>query len=86
MLPGKSLTIVLTLDTLGEIPEHHQDGSRERALTSTYFENGMSEQPLQAQIAHFGEVRALEMVASELRSWLEDLGTRPYIQSIAVSG
>lgn len=86
MSTAQSLTIVLTIDSLGEIPEHQQHGERENALTSTYFTDGLSERPMQDQIAHYGEARAKEMVASELRSWLEDLGTGPYIQSIAVSG
>lgn len=83
---AQSLTIVLTLTSLGEIPEHQQHGESENALTSTYFTDGLSEKPIQTQIDHFGEERAKQMVASELRSWLEDLGTAPYIQSIVVSG
>lgn len=37
---AQSLTSVLTIDSLDEIPEHQQNSARENTLTSTYFTDG----------------------------------------------
>lgn len=81
----KTLTIVLTLDSLGDIPEKQQHAGEEIRV-ATYSDEDYGCTSIDRQLKHLGEDRAKQMVASELRSWLEDLGTGPYIQSIAVSG
>lgn len=79
-----TLRITLDIHTLGSIPEHQQrgdNGAYDRKI-ARYFDNGIDDEPIPAQIKHFGKRAAIEMLRNEINSWLSDLGTCPEILSI----
>ena len=79
------IRITLTLDNLGQIPEHQNDGSQKEKKTQQYFDDGLCDEPLEKQVALFGAAHALKMVSSEISSWLSDLGTEPQIHDIIIA-
>ncbi len=81
---ANAITITLTIESLGQIPEAHEDGSPQGQKTISYFENGLCDEPLDKQLQHFGKARALQMVSEELSSWLSDLGAMPQVHAITL--
>lgn len=77
-----AIRIVLTLNNLGNIPEHHQDSPTQRKKAATYFDDSLYDEELHKQIAHFGTPTVTRMVTSELSSWLSDLGAEPQVHSV----
>lgn len=78
--PPTKLCIILEINALGDIPDHHQ--TRFPAKTASYFENGIIDMTLHEQLTHFGKDAAIKMVKDEISSWLADLGTSPAFISV----
>lgn len=79
-----TLRITLDILTLGSIPEHQQHGDNgplDRKI-ARYFDNGLDDEPIPAQLKHFGKRAAIKMLTNEINSWLSDLGTAPTVVSI----
>lgn len=75
------LRIVLDIANLVEIPEHQRTKRLDKKIQA-YFDNSISEEPLAAQLEHFGTDTAVHMVKSELCSWLQNLYAEPTVVSI----
>ena len=82
MTTPSAIRVVLTLNSLGSIPEHQPASPIQQKKADAYFDDGLCDEPLHEQIRHFGTITAAEMVRSELASWLSDLGTEPQIHDI----
>lgn len=80
-----SIRVELILSDLGDIPEYHQDDPAIGGKAAAYFDNGISQEPLAVQLAHFGKNRVARMLRGEILSWLSDLGTAPRIASITIT-
>lgn len=75
------LRVVLDITSLGEIPEH-QHTTRLAKKIEAYFNDDICDEPLSAQLRHFGDDTAARMLRHELTSWLEFLKTKPNVVSI----
>ena len=75
------LRIILDIANLGEIPEHQQTKQLQNKIEA-YFNDGIYDEALSAQLRHFGADTAVLILRRELTSWLEFLKTEPKIISI----
>lgn len=80
-----AITITLTIESLGQIPEHHEDASPLGKKAKAYFDDGICDEPLGRQISHFGKNSTFRMIESELSSWLSDLDVRPQIHAMTLN-
>lgn len=79
-----AITITLTIESLGQIPEHHEDTSPLGKKAKAYFNDGICDEPLDRQISHFAKNSTFRMIESELSSWLSDLDVRPQIHAMTL--
>jgi hypothetical protein len=79
-----AIAITLTIESLGQIPEHHEDASPLGRMAKAYFDDGICDEPLDRQISHFGKNSTFRMIESELSGWLSDLDVRPQIHAITL--
>ncbi len=75
------LRVVLDIANLGEIPEHQQTKALNKKI-EIYFNDGICDEPLAAQLRHFGTDPASLMLKNELTSWLQHLNAEPHVVSI----
>jgi hypothetical protein len=75
------LRVVLEIANLGEIPEHQQTKALNKKI-EIYFNDGICDQPLAAQLRHFSAETASLMLKNELTSWLQHLNAEPHVVSI----
>jgi hypothetical protein len=80
-----TLRIELHIHNLGNIPEYHQDDPALRKKVLAYFDDGLCDEPLTAQVKHFGAKNAAKMLKGEILSWLADLGAQPTVASITIT-
>ncbi len=75
------LRVVLEIANLGEIPEHQQTKALNKKI-EIYFNDGIYDETLAAQLRHFGAEAASLMLKNELTSWLQNLNAEPHVVSI----